>query len=80
MMKIFSELKKNLKKDFSELTTIKVALLADSAPQFLAIALRGAGYDAGSSLLALKIIKFGKSTKPFLRETPSKCRRKQTTD
>ncbi|MES2111794.1 MAG: HAD-IIIC family phosphatase [Bacteroidota bacterium] len=49
-MKIFSELKKNLKNDFSELTTVKVALLADTATQFLAVALRGAGYDIGFDL------------------------------
>ena len=42
-MKTFSELKKNLKQDFSSLKTIKVAVLGDTATQFLMQALRGAG-------------------------------------
>ncbi|MDF2437008.1 MAG: hypothetical protein K0Q95_1384 [Bacteroidota bacterium] len=45
-MKDFSLLKKNLKKDFSQFKKIKVALLGDSATQFLNIALRGTGYDS----------------------------------
>lgn len=40
-MKDFSQLKKNLKKDFSGLKAIKVAVLGDSATQFLVQALRG---------------------------------------
>ncbi len=40
----FSELKKNLKKDFKGFRTLKSALLGDSATQFLAQAIRGAGY------------------------------------
>ena len=49
-MKDFAALKKNLKKDFSELKKIKVALLGDTATQFLNIALRGQGYDLGLNL------------------------------
>ena len=44
-MKTFLELKKNLKKDFNNLKVIKVAVLGDSATQFLTQALRGIGYD-----------------------------------
>jgi FkbH-like protein len=46
-MKDFSQLKKNLKKEFSNLKTIKLAVLGDTATQFLAIALKGLGYDNG---------------------------------
>jgi FkbH-like protein len=46
-MKTFSELKRNLKKDTAGLNTIKVALVGDTATQFLALALKGAGFDAG---------------------------------
>jgi len=49
-MKLFSDLKKNLKKDFSSLRPIKVALMGDTATQFLTLALRGAGYDSGFDL------------------------------
>ena len=49
-MKNFSQLKKNLKNDFSNLKTIKIALLGDSATQFLMQALRGTGYDYGYNL------------------------------
>ena len=49
-MKDFSKLKKNLKNDFSSLITIKVALLGDTATQFLTQALRGLGYDFGYNL------------------------------
>jgi FkbH-like protein len=49
-MKTFSQLKKNLKQDFSGLKTIKVALLGDSATQFLVQALRAIGYEAGYDL------------------------------
>ena len=40
----FSQLKKNLKKDFSSFKQLKVALLGDSATQFLAQAIRATGY------------------------------------
>ena len=49
-MKDFSALKKNLKKDFSALKKIKVAVLGDTATQFLTQALRGEGYDKGFDL------------------------------
>ena len=47
MTATFSQLKKNLKKDFSNLREVRVALLADSASQFLAQALKGYGHEAG---------------------------------
>jgi predicted enzyme involved in methoxymalonyl-ACP biosynthesis len=53
-MKNFSQLKKNLKKDFSGLKTIKVAVLGDSATQFLVQALRGEGYEKGFDLQILE--------------------------
>jgi len=43
----FRDLKKNLKKDSSSFPILKVALLGDSAPQFLAIALKGIGIERG---------------------------------
>jgi len=49
-MKNFLELKKNLKKDFSSLKPIKIAVLGDSATQFLTQALRGLGFDNGFDL------------------------------
>lgn len=49
-MATFSDLKKNLKKDFSAHTPVKLALLGDTATQFLAQALRGAGYTEGYDL------------------------------
>lgn len=49
-MKDFLQLKKNLKKDFSGLRNIRLAVLGDSATQFLAQALRGLGYDNGLNL------------------------------
>jgi FkbH-like protein len=49
-MKSFLQLKKNLKNDFSDLKTIKVAVLGDSSTQFLIQALRGTGYDYGFDL------------------------------
>ena len=53
-MKDFSQLKKNLKKDFYGLKAIKVAVLGDSATQFLVQALRGEGYDNGFDLQILE--------------------------
>jgi len=41
----FRELKKNLKKNFSELKTCKIAILGDSATQFLNTAVKGYGYN-----------------------------------
>ena len=49
-MKSFLQLKKNLKKDYSGLKQMKIALLADTASQFLVQALRGLGYDSGYDL------------------------------
>ena len=46
----FIELKKNLKKDFSGLMKVKIALLGDSATQFLTQAIRGHGYELGFDL------------------------------
>jgi FkbH-like protein len=44
-MPTFAELKSNLKKDFSPFPKVRVGLLADSATQLLAQALRGAGFE-----------------------------------
>lgn len=41
----FTRLKKNLKKDFTGLKTIRIALLCDSSSQLLRIALKGYGFD-----------------------------------
>lgn len=49
-MKNFTQLRKNLKLDFSPLKKIKVAVLGDTATQFLVQALRGTGYDNGFDL------------------------------
>jgi FkbH-like protein len=49
-MKDFSILKRNLKKDFSGLKSIRVAVLGDTATQFLSQALRGLGYDFSCNL------------------------------
>ncbi len=49
-MLTFAELKKNLKKDFTGLTALKVALLGDSATQLLVQALRGAAFNEGFDL------------------------------
>lgn len=46
----FNQLKKNLKKDFSSFKKIKIAILSDSASQFLNNALRGYGYEVGLDL------------------------------
>ena len=49
-MATFAELKKNLKKDYTGLTAVKVALLGDSATQLLSQALRGAAWAEGLDL------------------------------
>lgn len=46
-MKTFKELKRNLKLDLSGLTTIKVALVGDTATQFLSTAIQGSAIDRG---------------------------------
>lgn len=49
-MKDFLQLKKNIKNDFSDLKTIKVAILGDTATQLLTQAIKGLGYDYGIHL------------------------------
>ena len=49
-MKTFKDLKQNIKKDASSLPEVKIALLGDTATQFLAIALRGIGYERGYNI------------------------------
>ena len=49
-MKSFNELKRNLKKDNSEYTSIKVALLGDTATQFLSTAIKGNGVERGYNI------------------------------
>ncbi|MDN3676840.1 HAD-IIIC family phosphatase [Flavobacterium paronense] len=49
-MKTFQQIKKNLKNDFSSLKKIKVAVLGDTATQFLTQALKGLGFDKGFDL------------------------------
>lgn len=44
-MKLFKELQRNTKKNVSNLSTIKVSLLSDTASQFLATAIRGEGIE-----------------------------------
>lgn len=46
----FKQLKRNLKKDVSALPTIKVSLLGDTATQFLATAIKGAGIERGYNI------------------------------
>jgi FkbH-like protein len=43
----FKDLKRNLDKDFSGLPVRRIAVLGDTATQFLAVALRGHGYGEG---------------------------------
>lgn len=45
MIKDFFSLKKNLKKDYTKFSSVKVALLGDSATQLLVTALKGQSYD-----------------------------------
>jgi FkbH-like protein len=52
-MKDFFQIRKNLKNDFSNLTSIKIAVLGDSSTQFLAQCIRGLGYDYGLDLQIL---------------------------
>ena len=46
-MKDFNQLKKNFKKDFSDLKKVRIAILGDSATQFLVQAIKGQGYEDG---------------------------------
>ena len=41
----FQSLKKNLKKDFTSFTIIRIAILADSATQMYVQAIKGYGYE-----------------------------------
>lgn len=49
-MKNFTQLKKNIKNDFSKFPTIKIALLGDTATQFLTQAIKGMGFEYGLNL------------------------------
>ncbi|MGM9819729.1 MAG: HAD-IIIC family phosphatase [Candidatus Onthomorpha sp.] len=49
-MKIFKELKRNLKNDVSNLPTLKVSLLGDTSTQFLAVAIKGEGIERGYNI------------------------------
>lgn len=49
-MKSFSDLKKSCRRDVSDFPKMKVALLGDTATQFLAVALKGAGVDRGYNI------------------------------
>lgn len=49
-MKSFKELKRNLKRDVSNLPTLKVSLLGDTATQFLATAIKGEGIERGYNI------------------------------
>jgi len=53
-MKSFLTIKKNLKKDFSSFNSVKLAILGDTATQFLIQALRGTGYEYGLDLQILE--------------------------
>ena len=53
-MKDFSQIKKNLKKDFSNLKPIIVAILGDTSTQFLTQSIRGIGFDCGLDLQILE--------------------------
>ncbi|MBB6371648.1 HAD-IIIC family phosphatase [Chryseobacterium shigense] len=50
MYKTFSELKKELRRDIPQLKTIKLALLGDTATQFLNVALKGTAVNEGFKL------------------------------
>jgi len=50
-MKDFTQLAKNLKKDFSNFKQIKVAVLGDTSTQFLSRAIRGIGFEKGLDLV-----------------------------
>ena len=50
MISTFKELKYNLKKDVSSFPIIKVALLGDTATQFLATAIKGIGIERGYNI------------------------------
>ena len=47
--KNFIDLRKNLKKDFSKLQIVKLAILGDSATQLLTQSIKGYGYEVGTN-------------------------------
>ena len=49
-MKNFLQIRKNLKKDYSNLKTLRVALLGDTSTQFLSQALKGLGFESNFNL------------------------------
>ena len=49
-MKSFKEIKRNLKQDLTGLPSIKVALVGDTATQFLATAIKGMGVERGYNI------------------------------
>ena len=49
-MLLFKDLKKNLKRDLSGLPETKLALVGDTATQFLATAIRGMGVERGYNI------------------------------
>lgn len=49
-MRIFKELKRNLKKDITNFPTLKVSLLGDTATQFLATAIKGESIERGYNI------------------------------
>ena len=49
-MRTFKELRKNLKKDSTNLPQIKVSLVGDTATQFLATAIKGLGVERGYNI------------------------------
>ncbi len=50
-MKEFKDLKRNLKKDFSDLMPLRVAVLGDTSTQLLVQAIKGAGYEYGFNIV-----------------------------
>ena len=49
-MKSYQELKRNLKKDLTSLNSVKIAVIGDTATQFLTIALKGLAIEYGFQL------------------------------
>ncbi|MBB4806621.1 FkbH-like protein [Chryseobacterium defluvii] len=68
MMKTFTELKKNIKTKPEGLKKIKVALLGDTATQFLNLALKGAAVDEGFDLEVFEA-DFGQVSRQILDPT-----------
>lgn len=68
MMKTFTQLKKNLNKKEEGLKKIKVALLGDTATQFLNVALKGTAIDEGFDLEVFEA-DFGQISRQILDPT-----------